>query len=104
MLIANGARAEMGPAPTVSAATPAASPSQSNVRSVLSDTTNAIAGNPGAVNTKPGIGLLGQLLGFGPDSGVFLGGVWVGNGDYLIGGGVNPDPGISTAWRSRRRP
>jgi porin len=36
------------------------------------------------------MGLLGSILGFGPDSGVFIGGVWVGNGDYLFSGGVDP--------------
>ncbi|HKN01281.1 MAG TPA: carbohydrate porin [Candidatus Binataceae bacterium] len=48
-----------------------------------------IAGNPGAVNGKPGIGLLGRALGLDPDS-IFLGGVWVGNADYLFGGGADP--------------
>ncbi len=74
--------------PTQPAAQP--SPAQS-VSSWMNDkTAHAIAGNPGAVNVKPGIGLLGRTLGFAPDSGVFLGGVWIGDADYLFGGGVDP--------------
>jgi porin len=54
------------------------------------DSLDAISGNPGAVNVKPGIGFLGCILGFGPSSGVFVGGVWSGDADYLIGGGNDP--------------
>lgn len=54
------------------------------------NSSDAISGNPGAVNVKPGMGLLGRALGFEPDSGVFFGGVWIGNADYLFGGGVDP--------------
>jgi porin len=49
-----------------------------------------ISANPGASNIIPGTGLLGRLIGFGPDSGVRLGGLWIGNADYLIAGGVQP--------------
>lgn len=49
-----------------------------------------IAGNPGAVNVLTGTGRLGRLLGFADDSGVRLGGLWIGNGDYLMSGGKNP--------------
>src|SRR5271156_5956839 len=64
--------------------------SQSSLSGITADSVNAISGNPGAVNIKPGIGLLGRTLGFGPDSGVFIGGVWSGDADYLIGGGNDP--------------
>jgi porin len=64
--------------------------SQSSWSGIAADSANAISGNPGAVNVKPGIGLLGRTLGFGPDTGVFLGGLWSGDADYLIGGGNNP--------------
>ncbi len=64
--------------------------SQPSLSGIAADTVNAISGNPGAVNVKPGIGLLGRTLGFGPDSGVFLGGLWSGDADYLIGGGNDP--------------
>lgn len=50
----------------------------------------AIAANPAAVNIVTGSGWLGQQLGLQPDSGVFLGGVWVGNGNYLFSGGKDP--------------
>jgi porin len=49
----------------------------------------AISGNPGAVNVKPGLGLASKLTHL-DKLGVFLGGVWVGDGDYLIRGGVKP--------------
>ena len=74
--------------PNAPAAQPSASPSLWSW--VSADSLNAISGNPGAVNVQPGIGLLGRTLGFGPDSGVFLGGLWSGDADYLIGGGVDP--------------
>jgi hypothetical protein len=40
------------------------------------EATQGIAGNPGAADVEPGSGALGQLIGFGPESGVsraFLG-------------------------------
>jgi porin len=54
------------------------------------EATQGIAGNPGAVDVEPGSGALGQILGFGPESGVRLGGVLVSNGNYLASGGNNP--------------
>ena len=54
------------------------------------DATQGIAGNPGAVDVEPGTGELGRLIGFGPDSGVKLGGVLVSNGNYLASGGNSP--------------
>jgi porin len=54
------------------------------------DVTQGIAGNPGAVNVEPGTGALGQFLGFGPDSGVRLGGVVVSNANSLAAGGKDP--------------
>ena len=54
------------------------------------DVTQGIAGNPGAVDVEPGTGDLGRLIGFGPDSGVRLGGVLVSNGNYLASGGNSP--------------
>src|SRR5262249_12637162 len=75
---------------------PPASPppgAQSTPSSLLSWTeargANEVAGNPGAVNTKPGIGVLGRTLGL-EERGIFLGGVWVGNTSYLFGGGTDP--------------
>ena len=42
------------------------------------------------MDVEPGSGALGRLIGFGPDSGVRLGGVLVSNGNYLAAGGNNP--------------
>jgi porin len=42
------------------------------------------------VNIVTGSGWLGRALGSPSDSGVFLGGVWVGDGNYLFSGGENP--------------
>ena len=52
--------------------------------------TNGIAANPGAVNIVTGTGQLGRWLGLDRDSGVFLGGAWVGDAGYLLSGGVEP--------------
>jgi carbohydrate-selective porin OprB len=54
------------------------------------DALQGIAGNPGAVDVEPGTGELGRLIGFGPASGVRLGGVLVSNGNYLASGGNSP--------------
>jgi porin len=50
----------------------------------------AISGNPGEVNDVTGTGLLGRILGLDKIPGVFLGGVWVGDANYLVTGGVKP--------------
>jgi len=55
-----------------------------------SDQVVAISANPGASNLLPGSGLLGKLIGFTPESGVRLGGLWIGNADYLFTGGQKP--------------
>jgi porin len=49
-----------------------------------------ISANPGAVNQITGTGQAGECLGFKKDSGVFLGGVWAGDTNYLISGGEQP--------------
>ncbi len=49
-----------------------------------------ISANPGAVNQITGTGQAGEWLGFKKDSGVFLGGVWAGDANYLISGGEQP--------------
>jgi porin len=56
-----------------------------------------ISSNPGAVNQTTGTGQLGEWLGFTKDSGVFLGGVWAGDTNYLISGGEQPG---SWSWDS----
>jgi len=49
-----------------------------------------ISANPGASNIIPGTGLLGDLIGLGNIPGVGLGGLWIGNADYLFTSGVKP--------------
>jgi porin len=51
---------------------------------------SGISGNLAAVNIVAGSGLLGRTLGFDPESGVRIGGVWVGNANLLISGGEKP--------------
>ncbi len=49
-----------------------------------------IAGNPGAVNIVTGTGKLGEWLGFEKESGVRLGGLWIGDSNWLATGGLEP--------------
>src|SRR5688572_21755165 len=49
-----------------------------------------ISANPGEGNILTGTGLLGRTLGFDEQSGVRLGGLWIGNAGYLFSGGVEP--------------
>ncbi len=70
----------------VTSSTPIASIKQA----LASDTVEAISANPGAVNIESGTGLLGRLIGFDANSGVRLGGLWIGNADYLFSGGIHP--------------
>ncbi len=56
-----------------------------------------ISANPGAVNQVTGTGQAGEWLGFKKDSGVFLGGVWAADTNYLISGGEQPG---SWSWNS----
>jgi len=51
---------------------------------------SGISGNAAAVNIEAGNGMLGQAIGFGPDSGVRVGGAWVGNASFLLTGGEKP--------------
>ncbi len=53
------------------------------------DSEQALSGNPAAVNVRSGLGLLTSLTGL-DKLGVFVGGVWVGNGDNILTGGVDP--------------
>lgn len=69
------------------------SPSATGFEAVLQNlggSSEGISANPGATNVLTGTGLLGRLLGFGPDSGVRLGGLWIGDANYLFGGGAQP--------------
>ena len=46
----------------------------------------ALSGNPAAVNLFNGTGKLGEYLGIAPETGVQLGGLWIGNSDLLMSG------------------
>jgi porin len=65
-------------------------PAASGAATFTGNKLSAISANPGATNLLPGTGLLGRLIGFGPNSGVGFGGLWIGNADYLVTGGVKP--------------
>ena len=62
-----------------------------------SDTTviaEGISSNPGAVDVRTGTGELAEtiegLFGWPRDTGVFLGGVWVADGNCTVTGGADP--------------
>ena len=46
--------------------------------------------NPGAVNIEVGTGALGEKLGFSKNAGLRLGGLWIGDENYLYSGGIKP--------------
>lgn len=50
----------------------------------------SLTGNPAADNVLPGTGAAGRLLGLSPDSGLRLGGVWLGDTNVLLSGGAEP--------------
>lgn len=54
------------------------------------DEIQAISGNPGEVDPVTGTGLLGHILGLDRIPGIFLGGAWVADANYLVTGGVKP--------------
>jgi carbohydrate-selective porin OprB len=77
--------------PNPTAAGPSSSNTQSSIQGPLSpDQVGPISANPGATNIIPGTGLLGHLIGLDNIPGVRLGGLWIGNADYLFTGGVKP--------------
>ncbi len=49
-----------------------------------------ISANPAATNATVGTGRIGRLMGFDKDSGIHLGGLWIGNTDSLLSGGAKP--------------
>ncbi len=80
------------------AAEPAATPSSST--SVESDISfldqirghvpASITGNPAAENIDPGSGLLGRLLHIPEETGLRLGGMWLGDTNGILSGGAHP--------------
>jgi len=83
-------QAQPGASPTAIGANVAASASSAPTAAATSSAIPAISANPGAVEIIPGTGALGRQAGFTPDSGVKIGGFWIGNADYLATGGVKP--------------
>src|SRR5260370_12296473 len=59
-------------------------------QALSSDQAEPISANPGATNIIPGSGLLGRLGGLDASTGVRVGGLWIGDADYLLTGGVKP--------------
>lgn len=76
----------------VSSSSPAASstPTPSIASALSSANVQPISANPGASNMIAGTGMLGHLIGLDNLPGVRVGGLWIGNADYLIAGGVKP--------------
>jgi porin len=76
----------------VSSSSPAASstPPPSIAAALSGDAVEPISANPGASNIIPGTGLLGSLIGLDRIPAVRVGGLWIGNADYLFTGGVKP--------------
>src|ERR1700733_206442 len=77
--------------PSPSVARPAASGTPSTIPGALSPhQVEPISANPGASYIVPGTAFLGHLIGLDHIPGVRLGGLWIGNSDYLFTGGVKP--------------
>ena len=73
-----------------SSSAPAATPSSAIAKALSNSDVQSISANPGASNIIPGTGLLGHLIGLDDIPGVRVGGLWIGNADYLVSGGVKP--------------
>jgi carbohydrate-selective porin OprB len=88
-------------APAAEDARDAAPAADAHGVSVFESTAGGISGNPGATNFLTGTGLLGRLLGFGKDSGVRLGGLWIGDANFGLVPGRRKDSigaGIAVSW------
>jgi porin len=72
------------------AETPAATTTPSLIEALVSDKVQPISANPGASNIIPGTGFVGHLIGLDNLPGIRVGGLWIGNADYLVAGGVKP--------------
>ncbi len=81
----------MAPRPARSDDTPTTQPKGSAIpTTAASDEVQAISGSIGEVNAVTGNGLLGRILGLNKIPGVYLGGAWVADANYLATGGVKP--------------
>lgn len=50
----------------------------------------SVSANPAAVDINTGTGALGEMLGFKKESGIRIGGLWIGDINYLMTGGFDP--------------
>ncbi len=83
--------ADAVPQPASSSSPAAASTPTPSIASALSSAdVQPISANPGASNMIAGTGMLGHLIGLDNLPGIRVGGLWIGNADYLIAGGVKP--------------
>jgi porin len=88
---AAGTSPQPASSPSPSVARPAASGTPSTIPGALSPhQVEPISANPGASYIVPGTAFLGHLIGLDHIPGVRLGGLWIGNSDYLFTGGVKP--------------
>ena len=81
----DGAAGESGPARASSSDSAAPSEADGERRG-----TEPISGNPAAVNIITGTGALGRALGLDKDTGVRLGGLWLGDASGGLSGGQSP--------------
>lgn len=72
------------------AETPRNSPEATSSEPPLRHPPVAITGNPAAENVDPGTGQLGRWLKIPENTGLRLGGIWLGDSNGLISGGANP--------------
>ncbi len=63
-------------------------------RLATTDTKLGVSANPGASDDTPGTGLVGRViqewLAAGKDTGVWFGGLWIGDANFLAAGGTQP--------------
>lgn len=67
-----------------------ASENRESEKSTNKEVGESVSANPAAVNMETGTGFLGERLGFKKESGIRVGGLWVGDINYLMAGGVDP--------------
>ncbi|MFO0825616.1 MAG: carbohydrate porin [Gemmataceae bacterium] len=79
-----------GPEPAGERSAAAPNTEQSSADTVRDTPSSAISGHPAAVNILTGTGRLGELLGLSKDSGLRLGGLWIGDASGTLAGGLQP--------------
>ena len=76
-----------GAAATASGAGNPTAPPGTEASTSASRGSEPVSGNPAAVDIVAGTGALGRLLGIDPDSGIRLGGLWIGDASGVLSGG-----------------